>query len=874
MSFPRPIPQQETLRAEVTARTEAVDPRRRTAISKARLVVYSAGSQPRVEFGVTLKGPTWHDTGLPPFGWQFTSGDLSNGIRPVLRIFLSRAAYIEDLQTVLQLASLAFQRSSPAVRSSSLVGLGLEVIRVADSGLIPELGRTVGPQCHGFTPTPWSQAVRDLWEPPGETAFQTLASTYSETEPLVSSLPNGLMITRNAGGGFPAWQVRIIAPQDQPAAFSYNLFGPRVSPHVETVLTASDRTHISGLSNQYTLRVVKTPNVGVELAVETSRGQQALDVNIEYHVVNPTVSARPGEARLIVPDGPVDPERTADWNYIGLVPPLGTYLNPELYQFYNLTHHNRDAIPGQFQHWNAEALTREQVVGDPIRIRGRRPGERLGRVAPRLTTTFSPELEFAIAAFEFVVSMVPIIGTIYDIASLVHLSTTGRSLWGETRDISVWDVIGIGCLGLGVVQDAASLERAFSRAAALYTRGISRTHGAQHLIQHLDPPLRRAAAPAAPLPTRSDLDTIVTRRQVREMTGFVPEAYSVRGQELAARATANARKREARVISDLEVAIDEFGTQAEEAIAEAFVDAPGTVIADLLGASSRHELAQVMARASTTERNYAERFVQQHERSRLLSVFAPNLSSFSDEILLQGHRAYNARRVARGLRTVSAVEWAVQQTSGRYIAQLRFRLGNEAVRRIRRAQALGTLAELNEGAATAFAGLRREIIPYRELVQRRAAQSTGASQLGAFFDADHLLEKRFITRLRERLPDFDIDSLNALLVPRNQSVLAQLKQISPGVQVYDHTTKTQLLRAMIPYLEHNEFSIQQWWDTHVWVYRQLATENFDEVADALEHDFSRLSSALNESFSPRRSVASLDLLPRSQIVRASSFGHR
>src|SRR5262245_24078573 len=90
----------ETLRVQVTARSVRADRQRRTRISSALLQVYDAVRSWERRFSVEVKGPTFHDTGLPPFRWQLIPGDVQNRISPVLRILLARGAYIEDLETV------------------------------------------------------------------------------------------------------------------------------------------------------------------------------------------------------------------------------------------------------------------------------------------------------------------------------------------------------------------------------------------------------------------------------------------------------------------------------------------------------------------------------------------------------------------------------------------------------------------------------------------------------------------------------------------------------------------------------------------------------------------------------------------------------
>ncbi len=874
MAIVQLLPQAETLRVEVSARTEEVDRDRRSRISQARLVVYSAGPRPR--FFVTIKGPVWHRTGQPPYSWHFVTGDLANRIGPVLRIFLAPGAYIEDLNRAFEWAQIAFLDPNRPAGPYRFVPMGLEVIRVSDPNLLPELGRPAPAPFHGFAPSPWSYVASDFWgdEEREEDPLAWLrgTATVSEHEPTVSVLPDGLLITKAAHRGMARWQARIKAPRDEPAAFAYNLFGPSLPEHVAHQLPSEDRAHLERQRGHYTLRVVKTQNVDIELAVEQSSRTQAIDVGIEYHVVNEVVGRRTGEAELVLPVLQRDPLATEHWNHIALVPAQGAYLDPRTFQFYTLSHQNRAAIPQPVRGWSSEALTRHQVVGDPIRVQGRRPGARLGRVAPRITSSFTPEIQFAIAAFEVVIGFIPIVGTLYDIASLVHLSATGRSLWGERRDITYWDLLSIGGMGLGLLGDAASARRTFGRAADLYDRAHSTRRGVRHVVNHLDPPMQRSVRPLRPEPVPPAQRIRPPRRRAVDMSGFTPSTFSTRGIELMQRAASQARQRQARQVRDLNQAIQELGTDVDEVLGEVLIDAPNELVNRLRSSSSPQQLARRLIEASGGDApDYAARLIEHHERARLLTVFTPDFSAFSNPLLAQGFLKHNARRIRRGQRPRTAASWALV-TRGQYLAELTVVLGVGFRRRIRRAQALGTLSDLDTEAMRAFHELRRRIQPYTDLADARRARSTPTADLGAFFDADHLLEKRFINQIRARLPNFDTGSLQALLVPKNQAVLRRMRGLDSGLNVYDHATKTQLVRALIPFREHHLFSLQQWWDAHVWVYRQLVTDNLDEVLDALETDFSRLASQLGESINPRRLlIDGLDLLPSNQMGRASSM---
>lgn len=170
---------------------------------------------------------------------------------------------------------------------------------------------------------------------------------------------------------------------------------------------------------------------------------------------------------------------------------------------------------------------------------------------------------------------------------------------------------------------------------------------------------------------------------------------------------------------------------------------------------------------------------------------------------------------------------------------------------------------MDEAALRIFNDLQNQIVPYTDLVRSRTARATPTLDPGAFWDADHLLEKRFIHSLRDRITDFDTGSLSAMLVPKHQGILARMQEVSSThIVTYDHSTKTQLMRALIPYTEPDRFSLQQWWDAHVFVYLQLPVPNREPVLSALRRDFDRLAEALGESYTALRRYQDLNLLPR------------
>src|SRR6185503_20569040 len=125
---------------------------------------------------------------------------------------------------------------------------------------------------------------------------------------------------------------------------------------------------------------------------------------------------------------------------------------------------------------------------------------------------------------------------------------------------------------------------------------------------------------------------------------------------------------------------------------------------------------------------------------------------------------------------------------------LRQLLGDGYGEVIRRAMAHKTIPELTPEGLSAFLKLEGKPDSYRDLREKLQG-------LGKLFEADHLLEKRFLKS--PRVTDYlDPDDIFAYAVPKNELVakqLADLLQTSTDLVPYVHAEKTQMLRRLIPY---------------------------------------------------------------------------
>ena len=205
----------------------------------------------------------------------------------------------------------------------------------------------------------------------------------------------------------------------------------------------------------------------------------------------------------------------------------------------------------------------------------------------------------------------------------------------------------------------------------------------------------------------------------------------------------------------------------------------------------------------------------------LTKVFSEDVSSFLSSELAEGYARYLAKK--RGPR-LGPVEWALKQTTGQYAELLRREIGDE-FRSI-----LAIVADKNAGktltpeALALIEDFGPAVSHYRNL--RRKAKG-----YGAFFEVDHLFEKRFFKspQLEDAMDQSDFLSM---IVAKDPRVAAQI----PNYRGYVHSEKTALLRDLIPHGMEDKFTLQQWWDAHIYVGRQVGIPE-DVLRGPLKDDF-------------------------------------
>lgn len=408
---------------------------------------------------------------------------------------------------------------------------------------------------------------------------------------------------------------------------------------------------------------------------------------------------------------------------------------------------------------------------------------------------------------EAAIGFVPYLGPLYDIAQFAYAAASGKTFWGEKVDEEQ-------LASLGVVALMSIAFSSGSAKSALKTLGTkSRLIGAvlgdstEAAIRNVaDPILVRALAEASTAEQRelvrlveeavkSSVSTGAVLRQFDKMVskrfaslikqGDVPRLIERHADELLDDPT-------------FREAIRGLGAAETEFHAAYAAYRQGALTVEKLSAQFSGEMVRALDRYASEK--------------KLLEIFTDDFLHFRHDPLRSRYTAYLGKE-GRGL---TALQWARSQTTGRYASVLEARLGKEFRALIRDTLGDAFLYHVSDGARNAYVAILRmtEAQTYSEL--RALASKAG---IGKLFEVDHVLEKRFLKSLQiEGFPMHEDDFFSVLL-PKNPAVGRQV--IDEAAGLYVHSEKTRLLREIIPHGAEDLYSLQQWWDAHVWVLRQL-----------------------------------------------------
>jgi hypothetical protein len=191
----------------------------------------------------------------------------------------------------------------------------------------------------------------------------------------------------------------------------------------------------------------------------------------------------------------------------------------------------------------------------------------------------------------------------------------------------------------------------------------------------------------------------------------------------------------------------------------------------------------------------------------LANLFSVDRAGFRADDLQAGYETYLAKEKGAHF---GPLDWALRQSTGRYVEILRRELGPDFRSVLQTLKSKNVMITVVPEALEFIRKYGTSVSHYRDL---RRAVPRG---YGAFFEVDHLFEKRFWKS--PRLNDIiDQSDFLGMIVAKDEQIARQI----PGYTGYVHSQKTVLLRDLIPNGEEDLFTMQQWWDAHVWVGRQV-----------------------------------------------------
>ncbi|MCA8969981.1 MAG: hypothetical protein KDC95_09370 [Planctomycetes bacterium] len=242
-------------------------------------------------------------------------------------------------------------------------------------------------------------------------------------------------------------------------------------------------------------------------------------------------------------------------------------------------------------------------------------------------------------------------------------------------------------------------------------------------------------------------------------------------------------------------------------------------------------------------------------RARMLDkVFTRNFRGFRDPELAAAYERYLAqpkfRRNARA--AADPASWAKKQNAAT-TATTRLRL-----QRLLGEKYVDVINDAIRGGKIPRSLTPTDIANYDKLVGlgvtnfadiQIAAKKIGG--IGEHFEIDHLLEQRFWRNNPSVTSAFDEVSMSqAFLVPKNERVAGEMFRNFGGQRIhYVHTTKTVLLKELIPHGSEAFWTVQQIWDAHAHVFRQLRVDK--SIVEAMKTDFRLLAQNLGQTLNTR-----------------------
>jgi hypothetical protein len=434
---------------------------------------------------------------------------------------------------------------------------------------------------------------------------------------------------------------------------------------------------------------------------------------------------------------------------------------------------------------------------------------------------------------EITIGMIPIIGTIADLAHVVYMEATGENIWGET--VSHEEVMRQGMFALaGVFAETTDAARILKRISDRVYPGADLVSLNPGIPAKLRNRIQETVNPYL-LQTMRNLGTEDQSRILTALDRYTLKIIPI--EELtevffdviyrAYDATVSSTLIPERIYKD---ALDSINPVNLESFRNLTPQRQRDLIeAHAEFAAGARSAALLMADFDTVLR----REFQEHvDEWRVFSIFNVMLDGFRDASLIEGFARYRTRG---GKRT--AITWTLNQFSGIYSERLKAILGSD-FRALIRTVAPEKYLEITNEAIDSFNELGNRPNFYSVLAAK--------NKFGHLFEADHLLEQRFMKR--RQLDEFliPLEDFQALLVPKNPKVAAQL----PSHYYYIHSVKTDLLRKLIPHGTEATFTLQEIFDAYMIVFIYQLKVDKDVVIPLLFDVFQDMRVASQKSGLP------------------------
>jgi hypothetical protein len=229
------------------------------------------------------------------------------------------------------------------------------------------------------------------------------------------------------------------------------------------------------------------------------------------------------------------------------------------------------------------------------------------------------------------------------------------------------------------------------------------------------------------------------------------------------------------------------------------------------------------------------------------AIFTEDMTSFANSMLRWEYDDYLVRIARAKMSPKAPLDWLLDTTREWVRAYLRAHLGDDYRTVIKAAhgrlpnQVTLTAAMLRHYDNVAAMGINQ----YNKM-QNRVRKVSG---FGYLFELDHIIEQRFIRRLREwteAVPEYL--AFQAFLVPKNAAVAAEMVRLDPTSHLirYVHQAKTDMMRALIPHGAESLFTAQQIADATLFTLKSLDAHTYLKTIDVLEEDFRFLAEALGQ----------------------------